>query len=65
MSEQAKVMDKLAIIRSVHHDSGSHHTSIRLEQKLAICDDQPSLEESLKSRVGDLSAGNRQHFQVR
>ncbi len=32
MVEQAKVMDKLAIIRSIHHDSGSHGTSSHLTQ---------------------------------
>lgn len=32
MSDQAKVMDKLAIIRSIHHDSGSHDTSSHLVQ---------------------------------
>lgn len=32
MAEQAKVMDKLAVIRSIHHDSGSHGTSSHLSQ---------------------------------
>lgn len=32
MVEQAKIMDKLAIIRSIHHDSGSHGTSSHLTQ---------------------------------
>lgn len=32
MAEQAKIMDKLAIIRSIHHDSGSHGTSAHLTQ---------------------------------
>ncbi len=32
MSHQAKVMDKLAIIRSMHHNSGSHQTSSHLAQ---------------------------------
>lgn len=32
MAEQAKVIDKLAIIRSIHHDSGSHTTSAHLTQ---------------------------------
>lgn len=32
MAEQARSMDKLAVIRSVHHDSGSHGTSSHLTQ---------------------------------
>ena len=32
MAEQAKVMDKLAIIRSIHHASSSHDTSSHLTQ---------------------------------
>jgi hypothetical protein len=32
MPEQAKIMDKLAVIRSIHHNSGSHGTSSHLTQ---------------------------------
>lgn len=32
MSHQARVMDKLAVVRSMHHDSGSHRTSSHLTQ---------------------------------
>ena len=32
MVEQAKVMDKLAIVRSIHHDSNSHDPSSHLSQ---------------------------------
>ncbi len=32
MKEQAAVMDKLAVIRSIHHDSSSHDTSSHLTQ---------------------------------
>jgi len=32
MPQQAQVMDKLAVIRSLHHDSGSHQTSAHLTQ---------------------------------
>jgi len=32
MVEQARIMDKLAIIRSIHHDSSSHGTSSHLTQ---------------------------------
>ncbi len=32
MSEQAKVMNRLAVIRSMHHDSASHQTSSHLTQ---------------------------------
>jgi len=32
MQEQAKVFDKLAVIRSIHHNSGSHRTSSHLTQ---------------------------------
>lgn len=32
MSRQARVMDKLAVIRSMHHASGSHRTSAHLTQ---------------------------------
>lgn len=32
MTEQAKLMDKLVVIRSIHHNSGSHGTSAHLTQ---------------------------------
>ena len=32
MGQQARIMDKLAVIRSIHHDSGSHGTSAHLTQ---------------------------------
>ncbi len=32
MTAQAAIMDKLAVIRSIHHDSGSHGTSSHLTQ---------------------------------
>lgn len=32
MSEQSKIASKLAIVRSIHHDSGSHETSSHLVQ---------------------------------
>jgi hypothetical protein len=32
MVEQARIMDKLAVIRSIHHDSSSHGTSAHLTQ---------------------------------
>ncbi len=32
MSRQAAVADKLAVVRSIHHDSGSHRTSTHLTQ---------------------------------
>ena len=32
MDQQASIMDKLAVIRSIHHDSGSHGTSSHLTQ---------------------------------
>ena len=32
MTEQAKIADKLAILRSIYHDSGSHGTSAHLTQ---------------------------------
>jgi len=32
MVEQAKIMDRLAVIRSIHHDSSSHGTSSHLTQ---------------------------------
>ncbi len=32
MSQQAKIMDKLAIVRSIHHTSASHGTSAHLTQ---------------------------------
>ena len=35
MAEQAKVMDKLAIIRSIHHDSSSHDPSSHLSAHAA------------------------------
>lgn len=32
MAEQAKIMDKLVVLRAIHHDSGSHGTSAHLTQ---------------------------------
>ena len=32
MAQQARILDKLAVIRSIHHDSGSHGTSAHLTQ---------------------------------
>ena len=32
MAEQAKILDKLVILRAVHHNSGSHQTSAHLTQ---------------------------------
>jgi hypothetical protein len=47
MKEQAKVADKMAIIRSIHHSSSSHDTSSHLTQtgyyKLFLLPFRPSL----------------------
>ena len=32
MARQARILDKMAVIRSIHHDSGSHGTSAHLTQ---------------------------------
>ena len=43
MSEQAKVMDNLAITRSAHHDSGSHDTSLTGRQTRASVEERHML----------------------
>ncbi len=49
MAEQAKVMDKMAVIRSLHHDSGSHGTSRHLIQTGYYLDDRSSNENAMPS----------------
>ncbi|HBL43070.1 MAG TPA: DUF1501 domain-containing protein, partial [Planctomycetaceae bacterium] len=49
MKEQARVMDKLAVIRSIHHDSGSHRTSSHLTQTGYYLRDRQSNENEMPS----------------
>lgn len=47
MAEQARIMDKLAIIRSIHHDSGSHGTSSHMTQTGYYLRDRQSRENDM------------------
>jgi len=49
MTEQAKVADKLAVIRSVHHDSSSHRTSSHLTQTGYYLSDRQKRENDMPS----------------
>ncbi len=49
MVEQAKIMDRLAVIRSIHHDSSSHSTSAHLTQTGYYLRDRQSRENSMPS----------------
>lgn len=49
MKEQARVMDQLAIIRSIHHDSGSHRTISHLTQTGYYLRDRQSNENEMPS----------------
>lgn len=47
MVEQAKIFDKLAVIRSIHHNSGSHGTSSHLTQTGYYLRDRQSRENDM------------------
>ncbi len=49
MKEQARVLDKMAIIRSIHHDSGSHGTSSHLTQTGYYLRDRQNRENEMPS----------------
>ncbi|WP_417386179.1 DUF1501 domain-containing protein [Gimesia sp.] len=49
MKEQARVFDKLAVIRSIHHDSGSHSTSSHLTQTGYYLRDRQNRENEMPS----------------
>lgn len=49
MKEQARVFDKLAVIRSIHHDSGSHGTSSHLTQTGYYLRDRQNRENEMPS----------------
>lgn len=55
MVEQAKIMDKLAIIRSIHHDSSSHGTSKHLIQTGYYKRDNQSFRNEMPS-IGSITA---------
>lgn len=55
MAEQAKIMDKLAIIRSIHHNSGSHGTSSHLTQTGYYLRDRQSRKNEMPC-VGSITA---------
>ena len=58
MAEQAKVMDKLAIIRSIHHDSSSHDTSSHLTQTGYYKKGRKGSDNSMPS-IGSITARTR------
>eukprot|EP00913_Durusdinium_trenchii_P035259 g32989.t1 len=47
MAEQAKIFDKLAVIRSMHHNSGSHGTSSHLTQTGYYLQDRQSRDNDM------------------
>ncbi len=55
MKEQAKIMDRLAVIRSMHHDSGSHGTSAHLTQTGYYLRDRQNRENEMPS-IGAMTA---------
>lgn len=55
MAEQAKIMDKLVILRAVHHDSGSHQTSAHLTQTGYYLRDRQSRENDMPC-IGSVAA---------
>lgn len=55
MTEQAKIMDKLVILRAVHHDSGSHQTSAHLTQTGYYLRDRQSRENDMPC-IGSIAA---------
>jgi hypothetical protein len=55
MTEQAKIMDKLVILRAVHHDSGSHQTSAHLTQTGYYLRDRQSRENDMPC-IGSVAA---------
>lgn len=58
MVEQAKIADRLAVIRSMHHDSGSHGTSAHLTQTGYYLRDRQSRENEMPC-VGSVTARSR------
>ncbi|MHC4877097.1 MAG: DUF1501 domain-containing protein [Planctomycetota bacterium] len=55
MTEQAKVADRLAVIRSIWHDSGSHGTSSHMTQSGYYLRDRQNRENEMPS-IGSLTA---------
>lgn len=55
MAEQAKIMDKLVVLRAVHHDSGSHQTSAHLTQTGYYLRDRQSRENDMPC-IGSIAA---------
>ncbi|MEO2024256.1 MAG: DUF1501 domain-containing protein [Fuerstiella sp.] len=55
MTGQAKIMDKLVILRAVHHDSGSHQTSAHLTQTGYYLRDRQSRENDMPC-IGSIAA---------
>ena len=55
MGEQAKLADKLAVIRSIHHDSGSHGTSSHLTQTGYYLRDRQNRENEMPT-FGSITA---------
>lgn len=55
MSQQAGIADKLAIIRSIHHDSGSHGTSSHMTQSGYYLRDRQNRDNEMPS-IGSYTA---------
>ncbi len=58
MVEQAKIADKLAVIRSIHHDSSSHSTSAHLTQTGYYLRNQQSRDNEMPS-LGSITSRAR------
>ncbi len=58
MKEQAKVADKLAVIRSIHHDSGSHGTSSHMTQSGYYLRDRQNRDNEMPC-IGSITAKMR------
>lgn len=55
MTQQARIFDKLVVLRAVHHDSGSHQTSAHLTQTGYYLRDRQSRENDMPC-IGSIAA---------
>ncbi len=55
MTEQARIMDKLAVVRSVHHNTGSHRTGAHLTQTGYYLRDRQNRENEMPS-IGSVAS---------
>ena len=55
MAQQAKIMDKLVVLRGIHHDSGSHGTSAHLTQTGYYLQDRQNRDNDMPC-IGSITA---------